>query len=125
MSTIIRRGSPVQALGCFGVRNGLCPLTTDTLPVLGPVPGVRDVVLATGNRSRGLTMGPYSGRVVVDLILGEAPTTDITAFGTTRFLARTMPGRSSSLKASSASQTDVLTAEQDGVTIDAHHRIHI
>lgn len=67
-------------------------------PVLGLIPGVRDASLATGHGPTDLTMPPYSGRVVADLTLGEAPTTDITAFHLTRLMARTTPVRSSLLK---------------------------
>jgi glycine/D-amino acid oxidase-like deaminating enzyme len=55
--------------------------------VLGPVPGVRGVSLATGHGPTGLTLGPYSGKVVADLILGTQPTVDISAFYVTRFAA--------------------------------------
>ena len=67
------------------IRVGLRPVTTDTLPVLGPVPGVRNVWLATGHGPTGLTLGPYSGKVVADLMLGQASPVDLTAFTVDRF----------------------------------------
>jgi D-amino-acid dehydrogenase len=69
------------------IRVGLRPYSADTMPVLGPVPGVRGVSLATGHGPTGLTLGPYSGKVVADLILGTQPTVDISAFYVTRFAA--------------------------------------
>ncbi len=67
------------------VRVGLRPLTSDSLPVLGPVPGVRGVFLATGHGPTGLTLGAYSGRIVATLMLGKPPVTDIEPFSVTRF----------------------------------------
>lgn len=67
------------------VRVGLRPLTRDTLPVLGPVPGVRGVFLVTGHGPTGLTLGAYSGKLVAGLIAGKAPALDLTAFAVARF----------------------------------------
>ena len=67
------------------IRVGLRPLTADTLPVLGAVPGVRGVHLITGHGPTGLTLGPYSGKVVAGQMLGGAPGADISAFSVTRF----------------------------------------
>ncbi|HEV8617053.1 MAG TPA: FAD-dependent oxidoreductase [Methylomirabilota bacterium] len=67
------------------IRVGLRPLTPDTLPVLGAVPGVRGVHLITGHGPTGLTLGPYSGKVVAEQMLGKPPATDLGAFSVTRF----------------------------------------
>ena len=67
------------------IRVGLRPATPDNLPLLGPVPAVRNVYLAAGHGATGLQLGPYSGKLVADLMLGHAPETDIGAFATTRF----------------------------------------
>ncbi len=67
------------------VRVGLRPLTSDGMPVLGPVPGVENVFLATGHGPTGLTLGPYSGKIVADLMMGKPASSDIGAFALTRF----------------------------------------
>lgn len=67
------------------VRIGLRPFTSDTLPVLGPVPGVAGVFLVTGHGPTGLTLGPYSGKLVAGQMLGKAPESDLTAFSVARF----------------------------------------
>lgn len=69
------------------IRVGLRPLTTDTLPVLGPVPGVEHLLLATGHGPTGLTLGPYSGKIIADMALGQEPAVDISAFQVARFTA--------------------------------------
>jgi D-amino-acid dehydrogenase len=67
------------------IRVGLRPFTADTLPVLGPVPGVRGVFLLTGHGPTGLTLGPYSSRLVAGQMLGKPPEIDLSAFAVTRF----------------------------------------
>jgi D-amino-acid dehydrogenase len=67
------------------IRVGLRPFTSDTLPVLGPVPGVAGVYLVTGHGPTGLTLGAFSGKLVAAQMLGKAPETDLTAFSVTRF----------------------------------------
>jgi D-amino-acid dehydrogenase len=67
------------------IRVGLRPCTEDNLPVMGPVPGFRNIILATGHGSTGLQLGPYSGKVISDLMLGIEPETDISPFHVTRF----------------------------------------
>jgi D-amino-acid dehydrogenase len=66
---------------------GLRPLTADTLPVLGAVPGITGVFLATGHGPTGLTLGAYSGKVVAAQMLGQPPGTDLRPFSVERFTA--------------------------------------
>lgn len=67
------------------IRVGLRPYTIDTMPVLGPVPGITRLWLATGHGPTGLTLGPYSAKLIADAILRQAASTDISAFAITRF----------------------------------------
>lgn len=53
------------------VRVGLRPVSADGLPVLGGVPGVDGAFLATGHGATGLTLGPYSGKVVAEAVSGD------------------------------------------------------
>jgi len=69
----------------YEIRVGLRPLTPDTLPILGPVPGVSGMFLVTGHGPTGLTLGAYSGKVVADQMLGKLPETDLTPFSVGRF----------------------------------------
>jgi D-amino-acid dehydrogenase len=71
------------------IRVGLRPLTPDTLPVLGAVPGVAGVFLVTGHGPTGLTLGAYSGKVVAGQMLGQPPETDLTPFSVARFTVPT------------------------------------
>ncbi|MBI4260044.1 MAG: FAD-binding oxidoreductase [Actinobacteria bacterium] len=58
---------------------GLLPQTRDALPVLGPVPGVDGLVLATGHVFGNLA-GPISGRLVAQVLAGEEPDLDLSPF---------------------------------------------
>jgi D-amino-acid dehydrogenase len=69
------------------IRIGLRPLTADTMPVLGSVPNMEGIFLATGHGPTGLTLGPYSGKVVAEMMLGQQPTLDLSAFHVSRFNA--------------------------------------
>lgn len=67
------------------MRVGLRPLSRDGLPVLGPVPGIDGVYLATGHGASGLQLGPYSGKVTAELMLGGLPEIDLEPFRVARF----------------------------------------
>lgn len=68
------------------VRVGLRPFSpVDGLPLLGGVPGITGVVLATGHGPTGLQLGPYSGQLAADLVLGRPVHEDITPFRVDRF----------------------------------------
>jgi D-amino-acid dehydrogenase len=59
-------------------RVGFRPMGPDALPLLGPVPGVDGLVVATGLGPTGLTMGPYAGATAARAALGEPPGIDLT-----------------------------------------------
>ena len=49
------------------------PVTRDALPLLGPVPGIDGLFVAAGHGPYGITLGPASGRIAADAVLGTAP----------------------------------------------------
>jgi D-amino-acid dehydrogenase len=55
------------------VRIGFRPLAQDNRPKLGGVPGVDNLFVANGLGPSGLTMGPYAGALIADLVLGKSP----------------------------------------------------
>jgi len=67
------------------IRIGLRPFSPDRLPVLGRAPGFENIFLCTGHGPSGLQLGPFSGRLVAGLVIGEAPTIDIAPFLADRF----------------------------------------
>lgn len=69
------------------IRVGLRPYTQDLLPVLGTVPGRKNVYLATGHGPTGLQLGPYSGKLIADLILNRDLSVELDAYRINRFLS--------------------------------------
>ncbi|BAZ08969.1 glycine oxidase ThiO [Calothrix sp. NIES-4071] len=67
------------------IRVGLRPISQDQLPILGTVPNIDNLYLATGLGNAGLSAGPYIGKVVAETILNKHSQTDITAFNVQRF----------------------------------------
>ena len=61
-------------------RVGFRPVTPDGLPLLGAVPGVEGLVVATGLGANGLTYGPVTGELAADLATGGAAPFDLTPF---------------------------------------------
>jgi D-amino-acid dehydrogenase len=66
------------------VRIGLRPLSADGLPFLGRAPGHENVIIATGHGPTGLQLGPYSGLVAAQLILGQHVEADLMPFAVDR-----------------------------------------
>lgn len=80
------RVAPGLADAAFeAVRVGLRPVTADGLPVIGAVPGVEGVYVATGHGPTGLTLGPYTGRLVARLVRGAPVEHDLGPFDPGRF----------------------------------------
>ena len=47
---------------------GSRPLSPDSRPIIGPVPGREGVLLATGHTTKGIHLAPITGRIVADYI---------------------------------------------------------
>ena len=47
---------------------GSRPLSPDSKPIIGPVPGREGVFLATGHTTKGIHLGPVTGRIIADYI---------------------------------------------------------
>ncbi|MGO9876706.1 MAG: NAD(P)/FAD-dependent oxidoreductase [Acidimicrobiia bacterium] len=67
------------------VRVGLRPTSIDDAPILGRLPGVSNVLVATGHGANGLLLGPISGALIADLIVGKPPAIDLEPFSPARF----------------------------------------
>ena len=66
---------------------GSRPLSPDRLPIIGPVPGWDGVMLATGHTTKGIHLGPITGRIIADWVVKgrtDVPV-DLDAFQPSRF----------------------------------------
>ncbi|HLK43979.1 MAG TPA: FAD-dependent oxidoreductase [Thermoleophilia bacterium] len=61
-------------------RVGLRPVSADGLPLLGRPAGFDNLVVATGNGSTGLQLGPLCGEIAADVALGTSPGVDLAPF---------------------------------------------
>ena len=51
---------------------GWRPLTPDTLPIIGPSPRWQNLIVATGHGMLGMSLGPVTGKLVADMVAGNA-----------------------------------------------------
>ena len=64
---------------------GQRPMLPDSLPVISVSPQHPNVFYAFGHGHYGLTQGPTTGRIIADLVIGNQPSTDLSAFRFDRF----------------------------------------
>jgi D-amino-acid dehydrogenase len=55
---------------------GWRPMTPDSLPFIGRVPGIENLFLAAGHGMLGVSMSPATGRLVAELVSGTTPHLD-------------------------------------------------
>jgi glycine/D-amino acid oxidase-like deaminating enzyme len=60
-------------------------VASDGLLVLGGVPGLDRVYVATGGARKGILYGPAMGHALADLVLGRDPPVALDAFSPGRF----------------------------------------
>ncbi len=65
---------------------GSRPCFPDSRPVIGPAPRLAGLWLAIGHAHWGLTLGPATGRMIAEMIAGEAPFCDPAPYRADRFL---------------------------------------
>ena len=75
----------VAALPVAAAWAGLRPWLPDHLPAIGASRAVPGLWLATGHEGAGVALGPVTGRLVAQLVCGEAPVVDPAPFDPDRF----------------------------------------
>jgi D-amino-acid dehydrogenase len=64
---------------------GRRPCLPDMLPIIGPAPRHRGLWFDFGHHHLGFTLGPVSGRLLAEMMTGEAPFTDPEPYSAKRF----------------------------------------
>ena len=80
--------SLIPALGGVHIRRawmGLLDVTPDTLPIIGPVPGLSNYIVAAGFSGHGFGLGPGVGSALSALIVDGRPSIPLQAFSLSRF----------------------------------------
>jgi D-amino-acid dehydrogenase len=73
-------------------RVGFRPVSPDNRPMLGRA-ALDGLVIGNGLGPSGLTMGPYAGRLLAQVALGEAPEMDLSPYDPGRTQARAAPSQ--------------------------------
>lgn len=82
--------APGLASGTYlETRIGFRPMGPDIRPLLGTVPGIDGLTVATGLGASGLTMGPYVGELAARVALGTSLSLDLSPFSPVRHGIRT------------------------------------
>ena len=63
---------------------GWRPMTSDSVPYIGPAGNHANLTLATGHNMLGLSMAPATGKLVAELLTGEEPHLDVTPYAMER-----------------------------------------
>jgi D-amino-acid dehydrogenase len=74
-------GEPVEPTPWLGRR----PCFADSRPVVGRAPGQAGLWLCYGHGHYGLTLGPITGRLIAEMMIGTTPVMDPTPFSAERF----------------------------------------
>ena len=72
----------MQVAGTWG---GMIDVTPDAVPVIDKVDALPGFYLATGFSGHGFGIGPGAGRLIADLVAGDAPVVDPVPFRFDRF----------------------------------------
>jgi D-amino-acid dehydrogenase len=72
------RAEPEAWMGCR-------PIFPDSRPLIGKAPRHAGLWLAFGHQHLGFTLGPATGRLLAEMMTGEAPYVDPKPFGAERF----------------------------------------
>jgi D-amino-acid dehydrogenase len=64
---------------------GARPCTPDMLPIIGRAPRHTNLWFSFGHAHHGLTLGPVTGRLVAEMVTGEAPFVDPAPYSPDRF----------------------------------------
>ena len=73
------------------VWRGARPTLPDSLPAIGPLPGSRRLWANFAHQHVGFMTGPVSGRLLAEMLAGEAPVVDPAPYAPARFIARRRP----------------------------------
>lgn len=73
---------------------GIRPKTPDLLPIIGSSGEIKNLFLALGHYRNGILMGPYTGKIIFDLITKNQTEYTIKGFNLERFLKKAVKAKS-------------------------------
>lgn len=67
--------------------SGLRPCTPDGLPLISSLPGVQNLIVASGHAMLGISLGPITGKLTAQLACRDRPDIDLSSLSVSRFLS--------------------------------------
>lgn len=75
----------IEELEIIDIWYGFRPCTPDGLPIIDRVPGYDNLIIATGHCMLGVSLAPITGKLITQLVSGQAPDVDLQLLKVTRF----------------------------------------
>ncbi len=88
-SRILPRLKQLNVIRAFA---GLRPYTADGLPILGQVPGIAGLIIASGHEGDGIALSPVTGQLIAQLIVDGRTDIPLEPFRPDRFADSKSPG---------------------------------
>lgn len=67
------------------IHSGLRPCSPDGLPFIGQLKKLPNIFVASGHGMMGMSLGPATGKLISEIVVGKTTSTDISAFDPNRF----------------------------------------
>jgi D-amino-acid dehydrogenase len=83
--TLAKRISPNLRTEAHTTWSGQRPSFPDSLPAIGEIPGLPNLITAFGHSHYGLMQAPKTGQLVADLVAEARPNIDLSVYSPTRF----------------------------------------
>ncbi|MEM7797713.1 MAG: FAD-dependent oxidoreductase [Chloroflexota bacterium] len=77
--------SGMEDLKVIETWSGYRPLTADSLPIIGKMPGLDNLIFATGHGMLGMTQGSVTGKLVSQIVANERTSVDLNPLRPNRF----------------------------------------
>lgn len=77
--------SGLEKLNLVEMWRGLRPVAPDGLPIIGRTIALKNLLLATGHATIGMSLGPITGKLVSELAAGDTPSMDLNPLRLERF----------------------------------------
>jgi len=74
----------ITAMEIENAKSGMRPVSPDGLPYIGRCPEIKNLTFATGHAMMGWSLGPVTGKLIVEIIDGKKPSIDIGPFAPER-----------------------------------------
>jgi D-amino-acid dehydrogenase len=78
----------LKRMDLSGIEEEWCgwrPMTPDGLPIIGPSPRLKNVMIAAGHNMEGISMAPGTGKLVAEILSGDNPHIDLRPYRIDRF----------------------------------------